>query len=65
MVTLALIQGEPDLNALETAARITARYGQGRDADRVAVRVRRTDGVEQVLDVVPLPRNEMPAQWHV
>ena len=43
---MVLIQGEPGDGDLETAARITARYGQGRDADRVAVRIRRTDGAE-------------------
>lgn len=62
---LALIQGEPDPSDLETAARITARYGQGRDAERVAVKVRRTDGAEEVLDVAPFPGSEIPAQWHV
>jgi len=62
---LALIQGEPDRSDLETAARITARYGQGRDAERVAVKVRRTDGAEEVLDVAPFSGSEIPAQWHV
>jgi len=62
---MVLIQGEPGDGDLETAARITARYGQGRDADRVTVRIRRSDGAEQILDVVPFPRHEMPEQWHV
>jgi hypothetical protein len=62
---VALLQGEPQAADLETAARITARYGQGRDADRVTVRVRRSDGAEQVLDVAPLARHEIPERWHV
>jgi len=62
---LALIQGEPDGDDLEVAARITARYGQGRDADRVSVKVREAGGSERTLDVAPMPRQEIPAQWHV
>jgi tRNA U34 2-thiouridine synthase MnmA/TrmU len=62
---LTLVQGEPNRDDLETAARITARYGQGRDAERVAIRVRRTDGAEEVLDVAPMPQYEIPTQWHV
>jgi tRNA U34 2-thiouridine synthase MnmA/TrmU len=62
---LALVQGEPEGEDFETAARITARYGQGRDAEQVAVRVRGTDGVEQVLHVAPFPQDEIPEQWHV
>ncbi|HSH41324.1 MAG TPA: hypothetical protein VK973_04280 [Arenicellales bacterium] len=62
---LTLIQGEPESRDLELAARITARYGQGRDADEVAVKVHRTDGSEQTLRVAPLPQHEIPVQWHV
>jgi len=62
---LTLIQGEPDRDDLEMAARITARYGQGRNADAVIVKVRRTDGDERLVNVAPLPQHELPAQWHL
>ncbi|MGA8261918.1 MAG: hypothetical protein WB783_17030 [Arenicellales bacterium] len=62
---LAIIQGEPDGDDLETAARITARYGQGRDAPEVAVKVRRTDGAEWTLQVTPFPQREIPQAWYV
>lgn len=62
---LTLIQGEPDNDDLEMAARITARYGQGRDADEVTVKLQQTDGRERLLNVTPLPPHELPEQWHV
>ncbi len=62
---MVLVQGEPGDEDLETAARITARYGQGRDAGRVTVKVRHTDGAERTLEVIPLPQHEIPTQWHV
>lgn len=62
---LAIIQGEPDGTDLEVAARITARYGQGRDAPRVTVRVSPLDSAERLLEVAPLPGDEIPARWYV
>jgi len=60
---LTLVQGEPDGADLEMAARVTARYGQGRDAERVTVKIRHPDGGERLLNVRPLSRDEIPARW--
>ena len=62
---LALVDGEATRADLELAARITARYGQGREADRVAFRVQRPEGGSFDLEVVPLAPDAIPAAWHV
>ncbi|MEM7364919.1 MAG: tRNA (5-methylaminomethyl-2-thiouridylate)-methyltransferase [Pseudomonadota bacterium] len=49
---------------LMLAARIIARYGQGRDADTVTVRVTR-NGVNSDIEVSPLPADQISADWHV
>lgn len=61
---MVLIDGKPNVDDLTLAARITARYGQGRDADEVEVKVLQ-QGVEKSLYVKPLEKNEIPQKWHV
>jgi hypothetical protein len=51
---------------LVLAARLTARFGQGREADRVRVAI--TDpgeGSTREIEVTPMPANEIPAQWYL
>lgn len=62
---LTLIQGEPTAEDIELAARIAARYSQGRTAAQVTVSVTHTDGTERELHVEPLPPNRIPEAWHV
>ena len=62
---LALIDGAPEREDLEMAARVLARYSQGRDADRVDVSVHHTDGVVEQLQVEPLKPTELPVSWHI
>lgn len=61
---LVLIDGTPSDQDLELAARITARYGQGRDADKVVVKIVQ-QGQEKELEVSPLSADEIPEEWHV
>ncbi|MAV25899.1 MAG: tRNA (5-methylaminomethyl-2-thiouridylate)-methyltransferase [Gammaproteobacteria bacterium] len=49
---------------LKLAARIISRYGQGRDAESVIVRITR-NGVSTDHEVAPLPSDQIPADWHV
>ena len=51
---LVLIDGEVDDGVIETAARITARYCDGKDQPRVTVAYRHAQG-ERRLDVAPFP----------
>ncbi len=62
---LALIDGEPSRGEIELAARITARFGQGREARRVRVNVNQRDGRQQVLSVEPLSRKQIPQEWYL
>jgi len=49
----ALLEGAPPEPDVEHAARLVARYGQGRTQARVAVRVAAPDGSARVLEVEP------------
>jgi hypothetical protein len=62
---LTLIDGEVDEDDLLLAARITARYSQGREADNVDVEVTVRGGEPRMLSVVPLDADDVPADWHV
>ena len=62
---LVLIDGRPDEQELELAARITARFSQGRDQARVRVSVTDRSGVSRELEVTPLSPQDIPAEWHV
>lgn len=62
---LALVDGETDENDLTLAARLTARFSQGRNADSVSVLINRCHGGTRQLDVVPLSSDEVPREWYL
>lgn len=62
---LVLVDGKPTDDDLEFAARIAARYSQGRMADKVTVEITNTQGVSRQIDVEPLAPNQIPENWHV
>jgi hypothetical protein len=62
---LVLIDGELQEGDLELAARLAARFSQGRDAPRVSLQATGLDGATQVLDVAPLPAGEIPEDWYI
>ncbi|MBH80711.1 MAG: tRNA (5-methylaminomethyl-2-thiouridylate)-methyltransferase [Gammaproteobacteria bacterium] len=62
---LALVDGDADDDELALAARILARYGQGRDADSVTIAITQPNAVASEVTVAPLPPSQIPAQWHV
>ena len=62
---LALIDGVVNADDIELAARIIARYSQGRDADEVTLEFS-DHGAEPVsLRVRPLGAHEILAEWHL
>ena len=61
---LVLIDGTPGIEDFELAGRILARYGQGRDADRVTVTIK-TGNEESEIQVKPLPADQIPREWLV
>ncbi len=62
---LALIDGVTKPEDLQLAARLVARFGKGRDSDRVTVEVCEPDGVPQTLEVVPLTDHDIPQAWYI
>jgi tRNA-uridine 2-sulfurtransferase len=62
---LVLIDGSPTEDDLHLAGRITARYGQGRDAETVDMTVREKDGQERTIQVTPINQDEIPQEWFV
>jgi len=62
---LVLLDGEAGPEDIELAARIVARYSQGRDAAKVRVEVTGRDGVASEIEVVPLPAEALPQEWHL
>ena len=62
---LVLLDGEAGAEDIELAARLTARFSQGRDAQHVTVSVNRPAGETESLEVVPMPSEEIPEAWYV
>jgi len=62
---LVLLDGELNDSDIELAARIAARFGQGRDADEVEMSVNYPDGKNTVLKVKPMPSDEIDQAWYV
>jgi tRNA U34 2-thiouridine synthase MnmA/TrmU len=62
---LVLIDGSPSEDDLYLAGQITARYGQGREAETVEVTIRNQQGEERIILVNPLPAEQIPAEWFV
>jgi len=62
---LTLIDGTPSQADLVLAARIAARYSQGREACTVTVAIEDMNGSGQVVQVVPIRPDEIPGNWYV
>ena len=62
---LALIDGSPNQQDLQIAAKILARYSQGRNEDVVDVNIRLNTGVNQQLSIKPLTSNEVLKKWFI
>jgi len=60
---LSLIDGDVSESEIELAARIAARYSQGRDADQVEIEYTDLEGATKTLHVAPLAPHEIPKEW--
>ena len=60
---LALIDGSPNLQDIELAARIVGRYSQGRDAAQIELEFRAHDGTTRMVEVRPLSSDDLPREW--
>lgn len=62
---VCLVDGKAGRDDLVLAARILARYSQGKDAGSVVVGIDRPDGTSETLSVTPLLADGVEASWHV
>lgn len=62
---LALVDGRLEDGDAELAARLLARYGQGRDAACVCIAVTHHDGPSYELEVAPLTADEIGQGWYL
>lgn len=62
---LALIDGQVDEADVSLAARIVARYSQGRDAPMVELSYSDGTGETRLLQVEPIKPNEIPKEWFI
>lgn len=62
---LALIDGSLQQGDAELAARILARYSQGREAERVTVELVDHHREKRQLEVVPMTANEIAPEWQI
>ncbi len=62
---LVLIDGETSQDDLDLAAQITARFSQGRNADKVDIEVHTRDGASQSLQVRPMAGEAIPRDWYL
>jgi len=62
---LCVVDGNPDTEDLVTAARVLARYSQGRDASSVCIGIDRPDGSGETVWVPPMGPEEIPDEWRL
>jgi len=62
---LVLVEGEANDEELNLAARITARFSAGKNAEQVELELRDKDGTATKVKVKPMSVSEMPLSWYV
>jgi tRNA U34 2-thiouridine synthase MnmA/TrmU len=62
---LVLLDGETSQGDLDLAAQITARFSQGRHAEKVDVEVHTPDGTSHSLQVQPMAGEAIPGDWYL
>ncbi len=62
---LVLLDGELTDDDIQLAARIAARYGQGRNEEKVSLEYTSKEGVTKALEVTPMPQAEISPAWHI
>jgi hypothetical protein len=62
---LTLVDGDVGEDDLLLAARLIARYSQGRDADSVEVEVTVRGAAPRLMKVAPFPADDIPKEWYI
>ena len=64
-LALVDVDGEPSDEDLDLAARLTARFSQGRDAERVEVEIGGGGRPARRVSVAPMAPSAIPSDWYV
>jgi tRNA-specific 2-thiouridylase len=62
---LVLLDGTPSDDDLALAARLTARFSKGKQADQVSVEIQPLGGELVQMDVAPLHDEDIPQEWYL
>ena len=62
---LVLVEGATSDDDLLLAARLAARFGQGRTAEQVSIEVHAQGAEVRTIDVVPMHPDEIPESWYL
>jgi len=62
---LTLVDGDASDDDLEFASRIVARFSQGREAEKVSVKITQRNGETREFEVQPMPISDVKQEWHV
>ncbi len=62
---LTLVDGKLDEDDILQAARIAARFSQGREAEQVNVKITLLGGEEKFIDIRPIPASEIKQEWYI
>ena len=62
---LVLIDGQPNADEIQLAARLAARFSQGRDAEQVTVEIKPVDADAYSVEVQPYPASQIPKDWYI
>lgn len=62
---LTLVDGVLNDEDFHLAARIAARFSQGRDAEKVTVKITQKNGDEKQIDILPMPVSEIKQEWYI
>jgi tRNA-specific 2-thiouridylase len=62
---LAILHGDFSSSDINLVARIVARFSKGREAKQVQIQLVKSNGDSQIINVEPIPANEIPKEWYV
>jgi tRNA U34 2-thiouridine synthase MnmA/TrmU len=62
---LVLLDGEVNDSDIKLAARLTARFSKGRDADSVSIEVNDNRRPAHIINVTPMGAADIPAAWYL
>ena len=62
---LVMIDGDPSEADLELAGRILARFGKGKNAERVTVEIAKPKQAPYEIEVAPMPPSQVDKRWYI